>query len=53
MIVKGSNEYTDYKTFHDAEKTNHAWFYSFDGKDILMNIAAGFTVKVQLSYSDK
>ena len=53
MIVKGSNEYTDYNTFHNAEKNNNAWFYSFNGKDILMNVAAGFTVRVQLSYSDK
>ena len=52
MLVKGTNEYTDFNLFHDTEKNNSTWYYNWNGKDICLVITAAFTVKVQFSYSD-
>ena len=52
LITIGTAEYTDYNTFHDTERNNAAWYFKWNEKEILVTVAAAFTVRVQFSYSD-
>ncbi len=52
LITIGTAEYTDFNTFHDTERNNAAWYFKWNEKEILVTVAAAFTVRVQFSYSD-